>query len=43
MEATEIEKIAQWVISNRYPKNEKEKVSDHEMYHALIDKIKALV
>lgn len=32
----EAEKIAQWVIDNRYPKSEKEKVSDSEMYHEII-------
>jgi len=31
--------IAQWVIDNRYPKSESEKVSDHEMYHELVLKI----
>lgn len=31
--------IAQWVIDNRYPKSESEKVSDHEMYHELVSKI----
>lgn len=29
--------IAQWVIDNRYPRNEKEKVSDLEMYHYLVE------
>ena len=37
-----IEEIAQWVIDNRYPKNEKDKISDIEMYHTLIDKLQAL-
>lgn len=40
------EDIAQWVIDNRYPKNEKDKVSDHELYHGIIeriDKVKNLV
>lgn len=32
-----IEEIAQWVISNRYPKSENDKVSDAEMYHTLIE------
>lgn len=36
------EEIAQWVIDNRYAKSEKEKVSDFEMYHLLIEKIEAL-
>lgn len=31
--------IAQWVINNRYPKTETDKVSDFEMYHEIIDKI----
>ena len=30
---------AQWVIDNRYPKNEHQKVSDAEMYHELVDRI----
>lgn len=34
------EEIAQWVIDNRYPKSEKEKISDHEMYHMIVDSIK---
>jgi hypothetical protein len=33
------EEIAQWVIDNRYPKNELTKVSDHELYHALVQQI----
>ena len=33
------EEIAQWVIDNRYPQNEKQKVSDAEMYHNLVDSI----
>lgn len=32
-----IEEIAQWVIDNRYPKSENDKVSDFEMYHTLIE------
>ena len=32
-----IQEIAQWVIDNRYPKSENDKVSDFEMYHALIE------
>jgi len=31
------EELAQWVIDNRYPKSEKEKISDHEMYHTIVD------
>lgn len=31
--------IAQWVIDNRYPKNELEKLSDLELYHGLVEKI----
>lgn len=31
------EEIAQWVIDNRYPKSENNKVSDAEMYQFLID------
>lgn len=37
-----VEYIAQWVISNRYPKSEFDKVSDHDLYYGLIDRIKAL-
>lgn len=33
------EEIAQWVINNRYPQNEKQKVSDAEMYHTLVESI----
>lgn len=33
------EEIAQWVVDNRYPQNEKQKVSDAEMYHNLVDSI----
>lgn len=33
------EEIAQWVINNRYPQNEKQKVSDAEMYNNLVDSI----
>ena len=36
----EIEKNAQWVIDNRYPKSEFNKVSDFEMYHHIIKLIK---
>lgn len=36
------EEIAQWVINNRYPKNEQEKVSDAEMYQQLLSMIKEL-
>jgi len=36
------EEIAQWVIDNRYAKSEKEKVSDFEMYHTIIEQIEAL-
>jgi hypothetical protein len=32
-----IQEIAQWVIDNRYPKSENDKVSDFEMYHTLIE------
>ena len=33
------EQIAQWVIDNRYPKSENNKVSDTEMYQTLIEAI----
>lgn len=36
------EQIAQWVIDNRYPKNENSKVSDSEMYHELVESIAKL-
>lgn len=36
------EEIAQWVISNRYPLSENEKVSDFEMYNKLVEDIKRL-
>ena len=36
----EIEKIAQWIIDNRYAKSELNKVSDFEMYHHIIKLIK---
>lgn len=36
----EIEKIAQWVIDNRYAKSELNKVSDFEMYHHIIKLMK---
>ena len=32
-----IEEIAQYVIDNRYPKSENDKVSDFEMYQTLIE------
>lgn len=32
-----IQEIAQWVIDNRYPKSENNKVSDFEMYRTLIE------
>ena len=36
------EEIAQWVINNRYPKSENDKVSDAEMYHELVESIDKL-
>ena len=33
------EEIAQWVINNRYPKSENNKISDVEMYHKILDEI----
>lgn len=36
------EQIAQWVIDNRYPKSENNKVSDSEMYHELVESIAKL-
>ena len=37
------EQIAQWVIDNRYPKSEYDKVSDSEMYFALVERIVKLL
>ena len=37
-----VKELAQWVIDNRYPKNENEKVSDFEMYNFIVDSVKAL-
>jgi hypothetical protein len=34
------EEIAQWVIDNRYPKGEYDKVTDSEMFYQLVDMIK---
>jgi hypothetical protein len=31
--------IAQWVIDNRYPKSENEKVPDIEMYNYIVEEI----
>lgn len=33
------ESIAQWVINNRYPKSDKDKISDSEMFQWLVEKI----
>ena len=30
------EELAQWVIDNRYPKSENEKISDFEMFHFIV-------
>lgn len=38
-----ITEVAQWVIDNRYPKSEFEKLSDHELYHGLIEKIELVL
>ena len=32
-----IQELAQWVIDNRYPKSAKEKTSDLEMFHTIVD------
>lgn len=34
------EQFAQWVINNRFNRCEGDKISDFEMYHIIIDKIK---
>jgi len=33
------EELAQWVINNRYPRSENEKVSDHEMFQFIIENL----
>lgn len=38
-----IKEIAQWVIDNRYPKTENNKISDHEMYHVLVESMEKLL
>jgi uncharacterized protein YmfQ (DUF2313 family) len=37
-----VEQIAQWVIDNRYPKSEGDKMTNSELYCTLIDKVNAL-
>jgi len=37
-----VQEIAQWVIDNRYPKSENNKVSDSEMYYTLVESIEKL-
>ena len=37
------EQIAQWVIDNRYPKSEFDKVSDFELYHQIKEDIEGLL
>jgi len=37
-----IEELAQWVIDNRYPKSQNQKVGDFEMFTTLVEKIKEL-
>mgnify|MGYP006349058413 FL=1 len=32
-----IQELAQWVIDNRYPKSEKQKISDLEMFQTIVD------
>lgn len=39
MELKTAEQTAQWVIDNRYPKSENEKVSDSEMYNTVKENI----
>jgi hypothetical protein len=34
-----LKQIAQWVIDNRYPKSESEKVSDFEIYHTILESL----
>ena len=36
------EEIAQWVIDNRYPKSENQKISDFEMFNYIVEKIQQL-
>lgn len=37
------QEIAQWVIDNRYSKNEKDKISDFVMYNFIVDEINNLL
>ena len=37
------EALAQWVINNRWPKGEYDKVSDFEMYHQIVDMVEELL
>jgi hypothetical protein len=37
------EEIAQWIIDNRYSRNQKCKVSDPEMYNFIVDEIVKLL
>ena len=37
------EEIGQWVIDNRYSKGENRTVSEHEMYHTVVDEIEKLI
>jgi hypothetical protein len=34
-----IQELAQWVIDNRYPKSQNDKISDFEMYHTIVDSL----
>lgn len=37
------QEIAQWVINNRYPRGENDKVSDHEMYTTIVESVNKMV
>jgi len=39
---TKIEELALWVIDNRYPKSEKDKVSDCEMFQYIVESCTAI-
>ncbi len=42
-EENKIATIAQWVIDNRYPKSENDKISDFEMFTSICEKIQDLI
>lgn len=38
-----LSELAQWVIDNRYPRGENDKVSDHEMYTTITESVNKMV